>query len=145
MSVNFSIDSVKVSVRSSIPMSKNVNPRCTSVICTKVNGSIRYTVTVSVVVSPSQSVAMTVIVFSPSESVTFALQSSVPFAGSPFTVTDTMPDASEAVPAMVIVGMWVVVFGAGEVMASVGGVVSAAPDASVRRITRPLPPSVTYA
>jgi len=49
-------------------------------------------------------------------------------AGSPFTVTDAMPDASEAVPARVIVGAWVVVFGAGEVILSVGGVVSVVPS-----------------
>ena len=36
---------------------------------------------------------MTVIVFSPSASMLLA--------GSPFTVTDAMPDASEAVPAIV--------------------------------------------
>jgi hypothetical protein len=53
-----------------------------------------------VAVSPAPSVAMTVIVFSPTVSVTFAPQSSVPLAGSLFTVADAMPDASEAVPAM---------------------------------------------
>ena len=57
---------------------------------------VRSTVTVTVVLSLAPSVAMTVIVFSPSASVLLA--------GSPSTVTDAMPDASEAVPA--IVGGW---------------------------------------
>ena len=71
-------------------------------------------------------VATTVIVFSPSASVTSALhvlQSAAPFAGMVFTVTDAMPDGSEAVPAMVIVGEWVVVYGAGDAIVSVDGVV----------------------
>lgn len=58
--------------------------------------------------SPAPPVATTAIRFSPSMSVTFALQASVPFAGSPFAVTD----ASAAVPATVIVEVWVVGFGA---------------------------------
>jgi len=50
--------------------------------------------------------------------VAFAPQASVPFAGSPFTMTNAMPDVSKVVPAMVIVGVWVV-FGAGGVMVRV--------------------------
>ena len=69
-------------------------------------------------------VATTVIVFSPSVSVTSALhilQSAAPSASTPFAVTDAMPDGSEAVPAMVMVGEWVVVPLAGEVVVRNGG------------------------
>ena len=94
-----------------------------------------------VVVSPVLSVATTMIAFSPSASATSAfhvLQSGVSLiASAPFTVTDAMPDASEAVPATVMVDVVTVVPSAGEAMVSVGGVVSA-PAASVCRITRPL-------
>ena len=94
-------------------------------------------------VSPAPSVAMTVIVFSPSGSVTFAIQVSVPLAGSPFTVTDAMPDGSDAVPVTVVRGVELVI-SSGDMMVSSGGVVSA-PDASMRKITRPLFRSATYA
>jgi len=91
------------------------------------------------------SVATAVMVFAPSVNVTSALhvlQSAAPLASASFTVSDAIPDVSDAVPVTVIVSLAILAPLVGDIMVRTGGMRSV-PDAFVRRITRPLVRSAT--
>ena len=82
------------------------------------------TVLVDVAVLPDVSVATTVIVFEPSVSVMPLFQLVVPVAMMPFTVTDATAMLSDAVPETVIVDVVKLAPTEGDVIATVGKVVS---------------------
>jgi len=95
-------------------------------------------------VLPDESVAITVMEFVPSIKVTFAFQLVVPVAMIPFTETDAMSISSDAVPDIVIMDVFTFVPLRGEVILRLGDVLSVS-AASMRRTTKPLSPSATYA
>jgi len=88
---------------------------------------------------PALSVATAVMVFAPSVNITSALhmlQSTAPLASTPFTVTDAIPDRSDAVPVTMIVSLAILAPLVGDIIVRTGGMRSV-PDKFVRSITRP--------